>query len=460
MRKRTFILLFLCAICLPFIGLSQTVYSIQKDDTILRKNYYEQSIKKKELLFASIGKEHARDYKNIYEEQFKEIGKLWQSTRPVTSPEAHTYLQSIVQKIVAANPELKGTDARVVFSRDWWPNAFSMGEGTIAVNAGLVIYINNEAELVFVLCHELAHYYLDHTPKRIKKYVETINSDAYQAELKRLLKTTYGANQQLEAFAKSTAFNSRRHNREDEAEADRYGYIFMKNTGYDCGAIRTTLELLDKVDDSLLYKPLDLPQLLNFPEYPFKKKWIQKESAIFAQVDDNSPLSAKEKDSLKTHPDCDKRISLLTDSIRVAGSAGKKFLVNENLFNQLKKDFFIEMTEECYREKNLSRNLYYSLLLLQSDESNQMAVYSVARCLNELYDKQKNHKLGLTVDKENKSYATDYNLLLRMLDRIRLEELANLNYAFCSRHLPVMKDYPGFKEEMNKAKKIKEQPSF
>ena len=123
----------------------------------------------------------------------------------------------------------------------------------------------------------------------------------------------------------------------------------------------------------------------------------------------------------------------------------------------MKKDFFIEMTEECYREKNLSRNLYYSLLLLQSDENNQVAVYSVARCLNELYDKQKNHKLGLIIDTESKAYPEDYNLLLRMLGRVRLNELANLNYSFCNKHLSIMKGYAGFEEEMRKAKKLKEQ---
>src|SRR5258706_2204376 len=207
MRKvSNLILFFLCTVCMPFIVLSQPAYSFHKDDTILRKNYHDQSVKKKELLLASIGKENAKEYKNIYDEQFEAIDELWKSTRTVTSPEAHAYLQSITQKIIAANPELKGTDARVVFSRDWWPNAVSMGDGTIAINAGLVIYMNNEAELVFVLCHELSHYYLGHTQKAIKKYVETISSDAYQSELRRLSKTTYGANKQLEELAKSMSF--------------------------------------------------------------------------------------------------------------------------------------------------------------------------------------------------------------------------------------------------------------
>ena len=363
-RVANLILFFLGMISMPLAGRCQFAYSLQKDDTVLRKNYHDQSLKKKELLLASIGKENAKEYKNIYDQQFEAIDELWKSTRPVTSPEAHAYLQSIVQKIIAANPGLQGTDARVVFSRDWWPNAVSMGDGTIAINAGLVIYMNNEAELVFVLCHELSHYYLGHTQKSIKKYVETISSDAYQSELRRLSKTTYGANKQLEELAKSIAFNGRRHSRDNEAAADRHAFLFMKNTGYDCGAIRTSLELLDKIDDSLLHRPLDIQLAFNFNEYPFKNKWIQKESAIFSQVDDNSSLSKKEKDSLKTHPDCAKRILLLNDSIQSA--PGKKFLVNEKLFNQLKKDFFLEITEECYRENKLSRNLYYNLLLLQS----------------------------------------------------------------------------------------------
>lgn len=123
----------------------QASYNFQQDDTLLRKKYFDQSVKKKQLLIASVGKENAADYKNIYEQQFKGIDGIWTSSRPVTSSEAHNYLQSIVQKIIATNPELKDSDARVVFSRDWWPNAVSMGDGTIAINAGLVMYIDRKS---------------------------------------------------------------------------------------------------------------------------------------------------------------------------------------------------------------------------------------------------------------------------------------------------------------------------
>jgi phage tail protein X len=194
LKKRVILSLLLAVVCLPGLAQLQPVYPFQKDDTLLRKSYYEQSMKKKSVLLGAVKKEDAGDYKKIYDDQFKEIGELWQSSRPVTAPEVQGYLQAVVQKILAANPELKEKETRIVFSRDWWPNAYSMGEGSIAVNAGLLVFLDNEAELVFVLCHELAHYYLDHTQKAIKKYVETINSDAFQKELKRLSKTEYGAN--------------------------------------------------------------------------------------------------------------------------------------------------------------------------------------------------------------------------------------------------------------------------
>jgi Zn-dependent protease with chaperone function len=460
MGKQKVTLLFIVSFILHISGFAQPlpVYSFQKDDTVLRKKYFDQSVKKKELILASVKKENAKDYKKIYEEQFKEITELWKGSRPVTSLDAHAYLQLIVQKIIIANPELKGTDARIVFSRDWWPNAVSMGDGTIAINAGLVIFLNNEAELVFILCHELAHYYLEHTPKAIKKYVETINGEAFQSELKRLSKTEFGVNSQLEKLTQSFMFNSRRHNREKETEADRYAFIFMKNTGYNTNAIKTCLELLDKVDDSLLYKPVVLTEILNFADYPFKKKWIQAESSIFSSMsDDNSLADLKERDSLKTHPDCTKRISLLQDSLAKTVTEGKEFLVDEKIFAQLKKEFFIEMTDQCYNSENLSRNLYYSLILLQSEPDNARAAYSVVRCFNQLYDKQKNHRLGMAVDTENKGYTEDYNLLLRMLSRLKLDEIAGLNYNFCRQHYRLMKDDKIFTEEMNTAKKLYKQ---
>lgn len=448
--NRLFICIFL-SLQFNHIATAQSLYAFQQDDTLLKREYYEQSQQKKIRLLSFVKKQYASDYKKIYEDQFKEIGKLWQSSRSVTAPGAHDYLQAVVSRLVDANPELKGTDARVVFSRDWWPNACSMGDGTIAINAGLMIFFRNEAELAFVVSHELAHYYLGHTERSIQKYVETINSGAYQEELKRLSRTTYRTNQQLDALSQSVTFGSRRHSRDNEVAADRLAFTFLRRTGYDCGAARSCLELLDKVDDSLLYRPLDLGQVFNFREYPFRKRWVQEESSIFSQLDEKEGShESREKDSLKTHPDCARRIVLLKDSIDAIISPGRAYLVDENAFGKLKNDFIIEIMDQCYREDKLGRNLYYALLLLQDPDRRRIAVYSVARCLNRLYDKQRDHQFGLAVDKEGPGFPKEYNLLLRMLDRLRLAEIADLNYNFCLQYQSLMNGYAGFNAEIKK----------
>jgi hypothetical protein len=211
------------------------------------------------------------------------------------------------------------------------------------------------------------------------------------------------------------------------------------------------MQLLDKIDDTTLFHPLSLQKMLSFPEYTFKEKWIKKESAIFGAMnpDDASGLNKKEKDSLKTHPDCSKRIALLSDSaIKIAG---KNFQVDEALFKQLQQDFIPEITEEIYKSGNISFNLYLSLQMLQDGRHVPLAVYSIARDLNKLYKNQKEHKLGLSVDTENKHFTEGYNSLLRMLYRIRLNEIAELNAAFCSYYKEQMKTYEGFAEEMKKA---------
>ena len=430
------------------------VYNFQKDDTVLRKTFYDQALQNKNMLVSSVTAAYKKDYQEIYESRFATVAELLQSSRPVTETEANSYLQSVLKKIVDVNPELKSKEIRLVFSRDWWPNAYSVGEGTLVVNAGLMIYLANEAELAFVLCHELAHLFLDHSNSSIKKHVETVNSEAFKKEIKRLQKEQYRVNQQLEALLKPILMSSRSHRRENEAEADRHAFIFMKKTGYDCNAISSCLAILGHVDDTSSFKPLDVQQAFNFAGYPFKKRWIQNESVLFSELkEDDSPLSKREKDSMQTHPDCEKRIALLKDSIALLTMPGQNFLISEKIFNQLKKDFYVEIAEQEYKNKNLSRNLYYSLLMLQREEYTPFALFSIARALNTMYEGQKDHRLGAMTEGETRGYKQDYNLLLRMISRLKLDEIASLSYQFCKQYREKMNGYIGFEEEYNKAKK-------
>lgn len=454
MRTVRFILFYTLFFNCCHLLAQQPVFAFQKDDTVLKRKYFNEALKKKEFFLNSLTKDNNKDYKQAYNNMFEMVEDLLISTRSVTEQRADNYIKAVVAKIVNANPELKALDLRVVFSRDYFPNAFSMGDGTIAFNAGLFVFLDNEAEMAFVICHELAHYYLDHSKKKIDKMVRTLNSDSLKDEIKRLSKQEYGVGARVEKLIKALSFDMRRHSREGETEADRVGLRFLKRTGYAGSGFVTSMQKLDKIDDTSLLKEPQLSKVLNFPGYPFKERWIKKESAIFGAMnpDDASGLNQKEKDSLKTHPDCTKRIALLSDSAAVI--SGKDFLVDEKLFRQLREDFIPEIIEEVYRAGNISFNLYLSLSLLQEGKYMPLAVYSVARDLNLIYQNQKEHSLGLIVESESRKNDESYNLLLKMLYRLRLNEIAELNTAFCSYYQDQMKGYEGFEEEMNKAKKF------
>jgi hypothetical protein len=211
------------------------------------------------------------------------------------------------------------------------------------------------------------------------------------------------------------------------------------------------LQLLDNIDDSSIYKPLALEAALSFDEYPFKKRWIQKESVLFGAMTEEyaSGFTKQEKDSLKTHPDCLQRIALLKDSVAKT-RAGKTFLVDESLFRKIKTDFLPEITEQEFREDNLTLNLYNSLLMLQNGAFTSFSVYNIARDLNMLFQRQRDHKLG-HIERENRTYRADYNLVLRMIDRLKLDELAAINYYFCKKYESQMTGYPEFAKEKQAA---------
>ena len=143
---------------------------------------------------------HKKYLAEIYKERYESVKSILESKEIITDPTATAYLSALSAEIIRVNPLLKATELRIVFSNDISPNASSQGEGTILFHVGLFNRLQNESEVAFVLCHELAHYYLDHSNKSIENYVNIVYSDAFQKELKNIKKSEYGQNKQLIAL--------------------------------------------------------------------------------------------------------------------------------------------------------------------------------------------------------------------------------------------------------------------
>jgi predicted Zn-dependent protease len=79
------------------------------------------------------------------------------ATTPVLSdPLINNYLENLSYKLAFA-AQSQNQQLQLVLLPDRNINAFAVMGGVIGVNAGLLLYADNEAEIAAVLAHELAH---------------------------------------------------------------------------------------------------------------------------------------------------------------------------------------------------------------------------------------------------------------------------------------------------------------
>ncbi|HQV24097.1 MAG TPA: M48 family metalloprotease, partial [Agitococcus sp.] len=84
------------------------------------------------------------------------LRELRASTPVLSDPLINNYLENLSYKLAFA-AQSKHQQLQLVLLPDRNINAFAVMGGVIGVNAGLLLYADNEAEVAAVLAHELAH---------------------------------------------------------------------------------------------------------------------------------------------------------------------------------------------------------------------------------------------------------------------------------------------------------------
>jgi hypothetical protein len=389
-----------------------------------------------------------------------------------TSSFAQEYLDALVAEIEKANPGLRDLPLHFYFSRSGVPNASYIGEGIILFNMGLFQRLDNESQVAYVLGHEISHFLLHHQENSINKYVYTINSEEVQAELRKIKGSEYHKREQLQQLVKGMAFDSRRHSRDHEAQADSMAVELLRNTRFDLNGALTALALLDVIDADTLNTASCLQQMFNSPNYPFQKRWITKEEGLLgghAHLKEDA-----QADSLKTHPDCPVRIRLLTPVINRKSGAGAegggqtagggtrsagslKFVVDAGKFASLQRIFRYETIEYSYVSKEYTESLYYTMELLQKSPGDAYLVTQVGRLMNGMYAAQKGHTLSKVAALPSPEYSPNYNLLLQFIQNLYLEDIASINYNYLSRYHPQLDHYAPFKNAYDQSMRISQQ---
>ena len=152
----------------------------------------------------------------------REEARLRRSPLAIRDPALSRYLADLTCRLADGHcPDIRVHVMRTpVFNASMAPN------GMMQVWSGLLLRVDNEAQLAAIIGHELGHYLERHQLERLRD----AKNKAVLAQLVGLVGGWAGAVGQIGILASSFAFS-----REHEDRADRLGMRLMQQAGYDGG---------------------------------------------------------------------------------------------------------------------------------------------------------------------------------------------------------------------------------
>lgn len=362
--------------------------------------------------------------KSLYEKRYEYLVKSINDDLFIIDLEFTPYLQSVLDEIYNANPQLP-RDTKVYALRSSVPNAVSFGDGTLGFTLGLLARMETDAEVAFVLCHEIAHYHLEHSQKDLKELAR-LN---YDKELKKKIdaarRSEYDRYTKMKDIFKGMGFSITHHSRGHEYEADAQGFSYFANTRFNPKAAIRLMEILDSVDVPRFQYPIDYKKQFDSKAYPFKPAWVEYTKSTTWHA------SVEEEDSTRTHPDCQKRIVALQVQMQSlsADTVGDDMLPSSPLkYLSTKSEF--EMVESEFHFKQHGKALFHTLLLAEQYPDNIYLQAMVAKSLYTLFMYQRNHEIGKVLPLPDPRFPDNYDRFLTFVHKLRLGEIASIAYNY------------------------------
>lgn len=316
-----------------FQDLSKTYYKKQKDS--IQQNW------KCPVLFKGKEAKTQDKYREFWDDRTKFLTKAIDDNDYVYDKEISTYVNGIIEQLMKANPSLLKIRPFLLLDRSASVNAYAIGNNVVAVNLGLINFCQSREELALVIAHELSHNILLHADNAMKDRAELMNSAEYKDSLNSILKSKYERLTRLKKILENYTFDRRKHQRYHEGDADSLAIRMLKNANLAFDA-RFFLRL-DSADTKY-QQPLkqDISKYLAAYNITIDEAWTRKKSKGLSSRNYNFKDSSVNRDSLKTHPDCEERYEknrFLSDSSKQLTSIpahirerANKFLI-WNLYN-------------------------------------------------------------------------------------------------------------------------------
>jgi hypothetical protein len=248
------------------------------------------------------------------------------------------YVNKVADELLESDPELR-SKLRFYCVKSGDVNAFATDPGMIFVTIGLIAELENEAQLAYILAHEIIHY----------KNRHVINSYIKEDQIAKS-----GRSRSTDDKIRSIS----NYSKENELEADSLGYQLFCKSAYNQKEAVNSIDLIQ-----FSHLPLD--------EIPFSNSIYENELFKFTseyhldtlkQID---LFNDSDDDTYSSHPNIKKRRERLVKQSSGASSAGSKFILDETYFKAIQN---LSRKEVLY-QYSLSGNYmegYYNAFVMQT----------------------------------------------------------------------------------------------
>ncbi len=363
-----------------------------------------------------------------------EINSILQSGMVSFGDPATVYLNKIKDEILKGEPDL-AKKVKIYLVKSPVVNAFASQQGIIFINAGLVARAKTEADLAFVICHEIVHFRDKHV---LESFFARDSIDHKRGKYKGL-------------FILEQIDIKLGNSKKNEFYADRLGLELFLNSPYNSGGISNTLNLLHNNYIPWKEKKLSDDFLAlsgkKIPSFFFKSK-----------VD---PINKDENyfDQTHSHPSIFKRRKIL-DSLLAqeeVDSSKAFFVFGEPYFNDIKTICQFETLNQEVRRGYFGDALYNIDILKMEYPENTFLDRALAKSLYSLsiYKLYDNYPaVGRSYTKaEGESQQVHY--LLRQLSAKQFSSLALGHIYKLSKKYPQQVVYSKMANELSKGMLIR-----
>lgn len=333
-------------------------------------------------------------------------------------------LQNAINKVWATLLEknsLKNIPGEILISTSSDVNAFSWGEGTMIVNAGLLSRMKNESQLAFTLAHELAHYELNHLLLTITKQVESAEWKKVMSALNRIRAGRTNEYDYVRII--SWIYSTSSFHRKDEVAADSLGFIIFKNAGYRQTEAVGLLHVLDSAHKAKYISGEKLFEPLSFADIPFKTSWVKDQSRHYVK----DTLQDYFLDSIRSHPHSEERIRRLS---KVTKDEGEFYRMDAKEFQAAVRLADFESVQGALNNRRIDKCLFQALQLRSQFPKSDYLATMIGRVLLSVNMQRINPKTRQFYASSPEYYSYDLRAVINFLNNISLSDLGEITYRF------------------------------